>query len=81
VAVWLMNGASVASSGVLGLLPPATWTLAAVGDFNGDGNSDLLWRDTAGDTAIWFMNGTTVSSTGALGNIAAIWTVQSASAD
>jgi hypothetical protein len=29
-------------------------------DFNGDGYSDLLWRDTSGNVAIWEMNGTTI---------------------
>jgi hypothetical protein len=49
-------------------------------DFNGEGMSDLLWRDTSGDTSIWFMNGTAVSSIGAVGNIPTTWTVQSANA-
>src|SRR3989454_3074625 len=32
-------------------------------DFNGDGTSDILWRNSAtGQNTIWFMNGTTVSS-------------------
>ncbi|MBF0539744.1 MAG: DUF1566 domain-containing protein [Nitrospirae bacterium] len=31
-------------------------------DFNGDGNADLLWRDTAtGDIAMWLMNGATIT--------------------
>ena len=29
-------------------------------DFNGDGVSDIAWRDTSGNTATWLMNGTTV---------------------
>jgi hypothetical protein len=32
--------------------PGATWTLAAIGDYNGDGNSDLLFRDASGDYSI-----------------------------
>ena len=36
-----------------------------LGDFNGDGNSDILWRDTSGFVAQWQMNGTQiVSNTG-----------------
>ncbi len=32
-------------------------------DFNGDGMSDILWRNsTTGQNAIWLMNGTTLSS-------------------
>ena len=33
---------------------------AATHDFNGDGNSDILWRDTAGDVAMWLMSGTQI---------------------
>ncbi|MFC7247123.1 FG-GAP-like repeat-containing protein [Catellatospora aurea] len=28
-----------------------------VGDFNGDGYADILWRDAQGDASIWYMNG------------------------
>jgi hypothetical protein len=56
-------------------------SIAQTGDYNGDGMSDLLWRDTSGNTAIWFMNGLTVGSTGALGNIPTVWTVQSVNAE
>jgi hypothetical protein len=31
-------------------------------DFNGDGKSDIVWRDTSGNVSIWLMNGATVSS-------------------
>ena len=30
-------------------------------DFNGDGKSDILWRDTAGDVGMWMMHGSTIS--------------------
>ena len=75
-----MNGASILSSGGLGNIP-TTWSVVATGDYNGDGKSDLLWRDTSGNTAIWFMNGATVLSTGSLGNIPTSWTVQSTNAE
>src|SRR6266571_1663730 len=36
-------------------------------DFNGDGKSDILWRNnTSGQNAIWLMNGTTISSNAAI---------------
>src|SRR5204863_9934497 len=35
------------------------WQLAGVGDFNGDGNTDLVWRATAnGAMEVWYQNGT-----------------------
>jgi hypothetical protein len=39
------------------------------GDYNGDGKSDLLWRDAGGNTAIWFMNGATIASTAVIGDM------------
>jgi hypothetical protein len=34
-----------------------TWQVQGVGDFNGDGRSDILWRNTAsGDISIWNSN-------------------------
>ena len=36
---------------------PISWAIAESGEFNGDGYSDILWRDTAADLAIWFMKG------------------------
>jgi hypothetical protein len=74
IAVWLMSGAGVASSGALGNVP-ATWSLVGQRDFDGNGTADLLWRDSSGNTSIWFMSGTVVASTAGVGNIPANWTV------
>ncbi len=73
-AIWLMNGASVLSTGGIGMVP-LDWSIIAQRDFDGDGKADLLWRDSSGNTAIWFMNGTTVSSSASLGNIPTYWSV------
>ena len=74
------NGGQVSSSAGLGTVPTG-WTIADTGDFNGDGKSDILWRDTSGNTAIWFMNGLQIGSTAGLGNIPTTWTVQGVNAD
>jgi streptogramin lyase len=87
IAMWLMSGDWTGNGGVMvlgtaGLGSIATaWSVAETGDFNGDGKSDILWRDSSGDAAIWFMNGTTVSSGVGLGTIATSWTIQGAGAD
>jgi hypothetical protein len=42
----------------------------ALGDFNGDGKADILWReDHTGQNAVWLLNGTTVSSSGYLSSL------------
>ena len=49
--------------------------MVGTGDFNGDGKSDIVWRDTAGDAAIWLMNGAAVSSAGGLGTVPTTWSI------
>jgi alkaline phosphatase len=43
-------------------------------DFNGDGKSDILWRNTDGSVATWTMNGSTPTA-GSVGALAAGWTI------
>jgi hypothetical protein len=63
LAVWTMNGATVVASATASVNPGAYtattgWHVQGIGDFDGDGKSDILWRDAGtGQTAIWFMNG------------------------
>jgi FG-GAP-like repeat len=44
-------------------------------DFNGNGQSDILWRDTSGNTAAWLMNGAAAVASAALGSIPVNWVV------
>jgi hypothetical protein len=45
-------------------------------DFNADGKSDIVWRDTSGDVAIWLMNGAQVLQAGGVGTApAAVWSI------
>jgi hypothetical protein len=68
LAVWTMNGATVVTSATASVNPGAYtsttgWRALGIGDFDGDGRSDIFWRDSAtGQTAIWFMNGAVVTS-------------------
>jgi hypothetical protein len=50
-------GVSPGGSGSMPL--PTVWQLAGIGDLDGDGKVDLVWRNTqTGDVAAWLMNGT-----------------------
>jgi hypothetical protein len=63
VVVWLMDGITRTSAPTIW---PATnagdsdWVPRAAGDFNGDGQSDVIWRNTtSGRVIVWYMNGIT----------------------
>jgi uncharacterized repeat protein (TIGR03803 family) len=44
-------------------------------DFNGNGKSDIAWRDSSGNAALWLMNGGSVSSSGGIGNVPSAWSI------
>jgi len=77
VVAWLMNGAMVSSVGSPGAVG-SEWNVQGLGDLDGDGRDDILWRDTSGgSTYVWFMAGASVLSsgfTGAYGDTT--WTIQ-----
>ena len=67
LAVWLMDGANVVSSAYVTsngqtVAPDASWHVVEVGDFNGDGKADILWRNDNGTLAEWMMNGSQIAS-------------------
>jgi hypothetical protein len=49
------------------------WQVASVGDFNGDGRSDILWQNSSGAVAIWELNGTSIIGGGSLSNPGPSW--------
>jgi hypothetical protein len=63
-----MNGLGIkAEGGVAHALVPNDWHIQGVGDFSGDGKSDILWRqDGSGQVYVWEMNGLQVTAEGAV---------------
>jgi len=84
--VYLMNGTSVTGWLSLGIVS-TDWSLGPNGtlkqtvannpdDFNGDGQSDILWQNTStGERGIYLMNGTTVTSWMSLGTVPTTWQI------
>jgi len=62
-AVWLMNGSQITAGPQIGTINAAGgWQFADVGDFNGDGKSDLLFlNSTTRGVAVWQLNGTQIT--------------------
>jgi hypothetical protein len=65
LVLWTMDGPTILSNTVIAGTPafgamPAYWHIADTGDFTGDGNTDILWRDDAGRVVLWEMNGATI---------------------
>ena len=64
---WTMNGSQVTAAqqvtlGGSAAMPDSSWSVAGIGDFNGDGKSDVLWRNTNGSLVDWTMNGSQIAS-------------------
>jgi VCBS repeat protein len=75
VLVYLMNGPTVAETGSPGILS-VDWQIAGVGDFNGDGKIDILWRNSnSGALMMWLMNGTSLISQEEIGTVGPEWTI------
>ena len=72
LAFWDINqggaigGSGLVTSGGTPVAPDASWSVAAISDFNADGRADLLWRNASGALALWTMNASTIVSSSAL---------------
>jgi hypothetical protein len=68
LAGWLMgqNGQPGTTQTGGGFLDPSTldlvWRAAGTGDFNGDGQGDILWRHATGQLVVWFLDGLEMTS-------------------
>ena len=80
LAVWYMNGTTIASTAYLAphSIADTDWRLVGAGDLNGDGKRDLVWRHSgSGVIGAWMMNGATAGSTAVLspGQISLDWRI------
>ncbi|WP_428490228.1 beta strand repeat-containing protein [Rhodopila sp.] len=71
VAIWNMNGTTVASDGVVvttgtnAANPGPSWRVVGTGDFYGDGKGDVLLQNQDGSVAIWEIGaGETITQSG-----------------
>jgi hypothetical protein len=69
-----MNGPTIVRTGrdTLG----ASYSLAATGDYNGDGKGDLIWTSTSHDVLMWRSNGTAFVKN-SVGSYGAGWSIVS----
>ena len=59
VYLWTMNGSTVTAETYVAHGRPA-YDIVGTGDYNGDGKSDILWRQPAnGEVWVWLMDGAT----------------------
>ncbi|MBP7867639.1 MAG: FG-GAP repeat protein, partial [Acidobacteria bacterium] len=48
--------------------------LGAVGDFNGDGKPDVMWRNrVSGANAVWYLDGVAVTGTAPFVAVGTTW--------
>ena len=74
-ALWIMNGAQIVSNVYLGNVP-VSWGIAGIGDFDGDGNTDIIWEDLLHNVAIWLLNGSGgIVSNNFVANVPGTWAI------
>jgi 6-phosphogluconolactonase (cycloisomerase 2 family) len=62
---WFMDGVVLAGGGFLdpAALADTNWKMVGTHDFNGDRQTDILWRhELSGQNVVWYMNGTSLVS-------------------
>jgi hypothetical protein len=64
--VYPMNGTMILGhEGYLRTVPDQQWQVAALGQYDGTGGADILWRHAAsGENYLYLMNGTTIAAEG-----------------
>jgi hypothetical protein len=71
VAIWRMDGSTIAEGVVIGTTPETGWKVEGVGDATGDGKTDILWWQQDETVTVWEMDGTVIATVTSLEEIAA----------
>jgi hypothetical protein len=69
--VWYMDGnIRLGQTPILPIVADQKWKIVGTGDFNGDGKSDILWRNsTTGQNKVWYMNKIIYSGSGSIATV------------
>ncbi len=73
-AFWNLSSGSVAKAQVC--IIGAGWAVQAVGDFDGDLNPDILWRDPSGNMVVWLMRGSSRIATALVAKVDTTFNVE-----
>jgi len=70
--IYPMRGTTVlGGEGYMRTVPDPNWKIVGFGDFDGDGRTDILWRNsTTGENYIYMMNGTAIANEGYIRSVA-----------
>ena len=69
------TGRAVASAGVAIGAVSSDWKVQGLGDFNGDGKQDVLWRNDSGIVCQWQLDGASINSAGGVGTAGLDWSI------
>ncbi len=72
VGIWDLNGQQIINASNIGQASN-DWHIAGTGDFNGDGKSDILWRNDNGTVGIWDLNDQQIVHAFNLGEVTNDW--------
>jgi hypothetical protein len=71
-----MNNGQMIGGTALGTMSSA-WQLAGIGDYTGNGTSDVAWRNTTtGQVQTWLISNDQVTGGSAIGHASSVWQPQ-----